>query len=334
MRAFSLVLVAALSTVLFAACSSPNAGLTGKEWQLTAITERVPAYQGVVPPAEQSKYTITFHENDRFDATADCNRAAGTYRTTNRGGMTIEVGPSTMVICPEGSYSELFLHALGKAESFEAGADVLRITLSDGGTLTFARAGALPSEATATATAAPTASPSPKPTAKPTAAPTATPTAAPTTKPTTAPTTAPTSKPTSAPTAAPTAKPTTAPTAAPTAPPSSGLVGRAWQLTAFTLVDPAFQGNVPAADQAKYTINFASGGTFSAQADCNVVNGSYTTSSSGGLTITPGPSTVVACGEGSYGDLYILGLTNAASYAIANDQLTITLRDGGTLQYR
>jgi hypothetical protein len=42
----------------------------------------------------------------------------------------------------------------------------------------------------------------------------------------------------------------------------------------------------------------------------------------------------VACGEGSYGDLYILGLTNAASYKIASSQLTITLTDGGTLTYQ
>ena len=312
MHAFKLVLVAALGTVLFAACSSASAGLTGKDWQLTAITEKLPPYQGVVPSGDQAKYTITFHEDDTFDAMADCNRAAGTYRTTNRGGMTIEVGPSTMVICPEGSYSELFLHALDQAESFEAGADVLRITLADGGTLTFARAGALPSEAAATVTptAAPTASPSPKPTAKPTTAPTA------------------------APTAKPTTVPTAKPTVAPTPPPSSGLVGPNWQLTAVTLVDPAFQGNVPVADQGKYTVTFATAGTFSAQADCNTVNGTYTTTSSGGLTITPGPSTVVACGEGSYGDLYILGLTNAASYTITNSQLTITLVDGGTLTYK
>ncbi len=261
MRTFTLFLTAALATVLLAACSSPNAGLTGKEWQLTAITEKVPAYQGVIPAAEQASYTITFHENDAFDATADCNRAAGTYRTTNRGGMTIEVGPSTMVICPEGSYSELYLHALNQAESFEAGTDVLRITLADGGTLTFARAGALPSEAAATSTSAPTASPSPKPTAKPTPTPSPKPTTAPTTKPTTAPTTKPTAAPTTAPTTKPTAAPTAAPTAkptpAPTSPPSSGLTGKTWQLTAFTLKDPAFQGSVPAADQSRYTVTFA-----------------------------------------------------------------------------
>ena len=91
---------------------------------------------------------------------------------------------------------------------------------------------------------------------------------------------------------------------------------------------------MPPADQVKYTITFAADGTFSAQADCNQVLGTYTTTSSGGLTITPGPSTIVACEEGSYSDLYVLGLTNAASYAIASNQLTITLQDGGTLVYQ
>ena len=32
-------------------------------------------------------------------------------------------------------------------------------------------------------------------------------------------------------------------------------------------------------------------------------------------------------------DLYILGLGNAASYAVANGTLTITLQDQGTLVY-
>jgi heat shock protein HslJ len=251
--------------------------------------------------------------------------------------MTIEVGPSTLAICPEGSYSELYLHALSRAESYEVEADVLRITLEDGGSLTFTRAGAIPSAgvaATATPTAKPTPSPSPKPTAKPTPSPSPRPTASPTAAPTNGPTAKPTSAPTAAPTAKPTAAPTAKPTAAPTPPPSGGLVGPTCMLTAVTLQDPAFQGVVPPADQGKYTVNFAADGTFSAQADCNQVVGIYTTTSSGGLTITPGPSTVVACEEGSYSDLYVLGLTNAASYAVAGNQLTITLQDGGTLVYQ
>jgi heat shock protein HslJ len=93
-------------------------------------------------------------------------------------------------------------------------------------------------------------------------------------------------------------------------------------------------GEVPAAQRSLYTVAFASGGTFSATADCNIINGTWTATASGGLTIKPGPSTIVACADGSYGDLYILALTNSASYAIANNGLTITLKDGGTLVYQ
>ena len=46
----------------------------------------------------------------------------------------------------------------------------------------------------------------------------------------------------------------------------------------------------------------------------------------------PDPSSIVACPEGSYGDLYILALSNGASYVVANDGLVITLSDGGTLR--
>jgi heat shock protein HslJ len=327
MRTSMLILVAVAATVLVTACGSSATGLTGTNWQLAAITEEVPAYQGVVPASEQSRFTITFSDDDTFDATADCNRAAGTYRTTGSDGLAIEVGSSTLVACPDGSYSDLYLHALGQAASYVVTDDRLTITLRDGGTLTFVGGGSPPA---VTVTPAPTASPSPKTTAKPTANATPSPSPRATASPTTKPTAGPTLKPTAAPTTAPTAKPTVAPTP----PPAGGLTGRTWQLTAITLQDPAFQGVVPPADQAKYTITFATDGTFAAQADCNTVGGTYTTTSSGGLTITPGPSTIVACAEDSYSDLYVLGLTNAANYAIAGDQLTITLQDGGTLVYQ
>jgi heat shock protein HslJ len=93
------------------------------------------------------------------------------------------------------------------------------------------------------------------------------------------------------------------------------------------------QGVVPEAERSKYTASFAAGGRFSANADCNVVNGTWTATAGGGLTIVPGASTIVACSDGSLSDLYILALTNSASYAIAGGGLTITLADGGTLGY-
>ena len=115
----------------------------------------------------------------------------------------------------------------------------------------------------------------------------------------------------------------------------SSLTGKTWQLTAITEKTPAaFQGVVPEAQQANYTVEFKSDLSLSAKADCNSLTGTYTTTSSGGLTITLGASTMVACPEGSLADQYVLGLSNAASYAIASNVLTITLKDGGTLVYK
>lgn len=115
---------------------------------------------------------------------------------------------------------------------------------------------------------------------------------------------------------------------------SSGLTGKTWQLTAITEVTPAFQGVIPAADQANYTITFNPVATFDAKADCNTLSGGYTTTPTGGMTITPGPMTRVACAPGSFSDQYVAGLSNAASYAIANSELTITLKDNGTLVFK
>src|SRR4051794_38442574 len=115
---------------------------------------------------------------------------------------------------------------------------------------------------------------------------------------------------------------------------AAGLTGKVWQLTAITEKVPAFQGVVPAADQANYTIEFKADGTYNAKADCNNVQGTYTTTPAGGLTIVLGLSTLVACPEGSLSSQYVTGLGNAASYAVAAGQLTITLKDQGTLVFK
>ena len=109
--------------------------------------------------------------------------------------------------------------------------------------------------------------------------------------------------------------------------------------------------------QASYTITFAPDGTFSAQADCNVITGTYTTTApppspsaspttapsgtfdptatTGDLTILPGPEPGVPCAAGSYSDFFVFSLTKAKSYAIdATGALTITLNDEGTLIYK
>ena len=91
---------------------------------------------------------------------------------------------------------------------------------------------------------------------------------------------------------------------------------------------------MPEANQASYTILFNTDGTFSAKADCNTVQGGYVAGSDGSLKLTLGPTTIVACPEGSLSDLYLIALGKVVTSAIADGQLTITLTDGGTLVYK
>ena len=285
MRRTILVIAALAIAAIVTACgASGGTKLTGTTWQLTALTEKTPAFQGVVPADMQPHYTILFNTDGSFSATADCNQVAGSYTTSGSNGIAIKPGPSTMAFCGEESLGSLYVHMLSTASTYAIANNVLTLTLASEGTLQF-------SPAPANASAAPAES------------------------------------------AAPAGSPASA---APDA--TGGLLGKAWQLTAVTEKVPAFQGVIPADQQASYTITFASDGTFSAKADCNAVAGSYSTAdptaASGDLTITPGPSTLVACPEGSYGDLFVIGLGGAASYAIAGNELTITLANEGTLTFK
>ena len=80
-----------------------TSGLIGSVWQLNAVTEKVPAFQGVIPDGEQANYTITFHADGSFQAQADCNAVSGTYTTADptadSGDLSIFLGPSTLVPC-------------------------------------------------------------------------------------------------------------------------------------------------------------------------------------------------------------------------------------------
>jgi heat shock protein HslJ len=114
----------------------------------------------------------------------------------------------------------------------------------------------------------------------------------------------------------------------------SSLTGKTWQWTAMTTTTPTSQSAVPPDDQANYTIEFKSDGTFASKADCNQLSGTYTTTSSGGLTIVPGPSTLAACPEGSLAPIFQAGLSSAASYAITDGALTITTQDASTLTFK
>ena len=137
MRNRTLIALAIAATVALAACSGSSSSLTGKTWQLTALTHRVANGLGVVPEADQAKYTIEFMSDGNYQAKADCNQTSGTYTTTSDGGLTIEPGPTTLVACPEGSLSDQYIQSLTIASGYAIADGQLTITLKDGWSLVF-----------------------------------------------------------------------------------------------------------------------------------------------------------------------------------------------------
>ena len=130
-----LIVLAVVATFVDAGCGGSS--LTGKTWQLTAITEQVPAFQGVVPVADQARYTIQFNTDGTYNALADCNNMNGGYTTTGTGGMTIEPGAMTRAACPEDSIADMYVAALLSTESYAIKDDALTLTTTAGGTLVF-----------------------------------------------------------------------------------------------------------------------------------------------------------------------------------------------------
>ncbi len=359
-KAIAMAMVLALGGVLLAACSSSNTDqLTATTWYLVAGGEKNPSWQWTVPPDLQSRYTIRFEKNSTFTSRADCNQLAGSWEARGSDRVTITPGPMSMAFCGELSLDILYASTLSQVRSWNVASTGLSLTLADGGRLDYTSIAPPSPSPSAGESAEPTVTPTPSPaptatltvtvppsttptpstpsTVRPTSTPSAS-TVRPTPTPTpSASTVRPTPTPTpSASTVRPTSTPTPKPTPEPT--PGPGLTSREWKLTAFTLLVPPFQGSVPQDQQADYTLQFRADGTFTARADCNTVSGTYSPSnpsgSSSSLTLVPGVATIVACSEGSYGDLYLTGIGNTVSFAIMGETLALTLVDSGKLEYR
>lgn len=101
------------------------------------------------------------------------------------------------------------------------------------------------------------------------------------------------------------------------------MQGTPWLWTSSTIT-----GAETIPDPTKYTITFASDGTFSAQVDCNQVSGTFTMSETNEVTITPGPSTLAACPEPSLADIFLAGLAGTTRAQIAADRLELEGPDG------
>ncbi len=83
---------------------------------------------------------------------------------------------------------------------------------------------------------------------------------------------------------------------------------------------------------ANYTLMLNDDGSANVRADCNRGSGTYTLDGSQ-LSLSPLATTLVACLEGSLSDQYIASLGSVAAYAVGDDQLLLTLAEGGTLRF-
>jgi heat shock protein HslJ len=137
MRNRILIALAIAASVVLVACSGSSSSITGKTWQLTALSHRVANGLGVVPEADQANYTVEFRSDGNYQAKADCNQTSGTYATTSDGDLTIEPGPTTLAACPQGSLSDEYIQGLTNASRYAISDGQLTITLKDGWTLVF-----------------------------------------------------------------------------------------------------------------------------------------------------------------------------------------------------
>jgi heat shock protein HslJ len=108
----------------------------------------------------------------------------------------------------------------------------------------------------------------------------------------------------------------------------SDITGVLWRWTGGQDASPPALHAVP--DPQNYLLEFATDDTFSAKADCNQLHGSYSKSGSS-LTLKPGPMTLAQCPPGSLSDTYVSQLGSVTGWEISDGQLSLKLKDGGTM---
>lgn len=85
---------------------------------------------------------------------------------------------------------------------------------------------------------------------------------------------------------------------------------------------------------ANYNIVFDDAGGFTFQADCNRGSGSYTVEADGRISLLPGPTTLMACPEGSLGNVFIQQLSDVVTYFFQDGELYLDLKfDSGTMRF-
>lgn len=316
----------------------PEPELTGTTWQWVGLTTPLEA-TAVTDP---TRYTITFNNDGTALIRADCNNVIATYETDGAA-LALLPGPSTLVACPPDSLGDQFVAYLNNVViHFFQNGDLFMDMKLDSGTLRLTPLANvdLPEPTDGAATATVTAPDgiflrSGPGTAYPTLG--------------------------------------TAPTgdsgeiigrsedgewwviAAPNLPD-----GQVWVAAAFVealnaddvpvIAAPPLQPSLTGvtwewvflttgesanaiAEPERYTITFNTDNTAAIRADCNNVIASYT-AEEGGLSIVPGPTTLVACPDDSLGDQFVSNLSNVVLYFFQDGDLFMDMfADAGTLRF-
>jgi heat shock protein HslJ len=109
------------------------------------------------------------------------------------------------------------------------------------------------------------------------------------------------------------------------------LVGTQWQWVELDERDSTAKTTVPA--EQIFTLEFQEGGTFTGQADCNFIGGTFEIGDES-MTIQPGPSTRAYCGDQSLYERYIRLLGEVVSYSIEGSELRLSLAsEAGEMQF-
>jgi heat shock protein HslJ len=92
----------------------------------------------LITVADPQRYTVTFGPNGVLGLQADCNSVGGSY-THNDPQISLQLGPSTMIGCPEDSQVDLFLRDIGSVDTVALNGNQLVLRTPAGVEMVFER---------------------------------------------------------------------------------------------------------------------------------------------------------------------------------------------------
>jgi heat shock protein HslJ len=118
----------------------PDPNLVNVTWEWERRDPNGNSSPEIIIPNPEA-YTLFFNEDGTFNATLDCNRGSGLYKTSTSGSIFMELGPMTMAACESASFSNDMVNMFGPAQSYrvEEDGDVLVMVWVAGGPLDYFR---------------------------------------------------------------------------------------------------------------------------------------------------------------------------------------------------